>query len=331
MLLRIGSLTLTGNVLLAPMAGYCHLPFRLLVRKCGGAALAFTDLLNAEGVVRETCHTLRLAQTCAEDYPLAMQLVGADPRRMAEAAKWAVDHGAAVVDINMGCPAPKIVRLGQGARLLCDTDLAVRIAAEVVRAVPHTPVTVKMRLGWDDGHIVAPELARRMEQEGVAAVTVHGRTAAMKFGGTCRLEGIAAVVEAVRGIPVIGNGDVRTPEDARRMIERTGCAGVMVGRAALGAPWLLRHIDAFLRDGTLLPQPAPEEKCRLMREHFENACRLRGEEWAVREFRQRITWYGKHLGPCRDLRQRMRSIVSRADFETALSWFLESRHACQRG
>lgn len=329
-MLKIGLLQLRTNLLLSPIAGYCDLSFRLVVRSCGGLGLACTDLLCPEGVLRENKRSMELAATCAEDSPLAMQLYGADSGRLCEAARWARDHGADVIDINMGCPVDKITKRDGGSALLCHPENTVRLAEEIVQAVPEVPVTAKMRLGWDDQRIVAPMLARRLEEVGIAAVTIHGRTTEMRFTGNVRLRGIAEVVQAVRKIPVIGNGDIRTPEDARQMLAVTGCQGVMIGRAALSAPWIFRDIHSFLTTGVVGDPPNVEEKCRLMRNHFYNLVRWRNERVAVCEFRKRISWYARHLNPCRSLRDAMRVINTPADFDRAVDEFLAWRRSLDR-
>jgi nifR3 family TIM-barrel protein len=320
--LRIGSVQLAGNVLLAPIAGYCDVAFRLVARSCGGVAMACTDLLCPEGVLRENRRSMELAATCPADSPLCMQLYGSDPGRLCEAAKWAADHGAHVIDINMGCPVDKITKRDGGSALLCNIPGTLEMAGRIVRAVPHIPVTAKLRLGWDDNRLVAPFLANRLEQVGIAAITVHGRTTEMRFHGTVRLEGIAAVVAAVDSIPVIGNGDIRTPQDAGEMMAATRCAGVMIGRAALAAPWICRDVQTYLQTGRIPEPPSIGEKCRLMRDHFYNMIRFRNERVAILEFRKRISWYAKHMNPCRVLRDAMRVIDSVEDFEAAVRNFL---------
>src|SRR5438270_2488071 len=231
--LQIANLQLATNLLLAPIAGYCDLAFRLVARAQGGVGMACTDLLCPEGVLRENKRSMELAATCPEDWPLAMQLYGGDVEKLCDAARWAEDRGAYVIDINMGCPVDKITKRDGGSKLLCDPDNTMRMVDRIVRVLRHTPLTAKLRLGWDDTCIVAPQLARRLEQAGVQLITIHGRTTEMKFSGEARLDGIAQVVVAVDHIPVVGNGDVRTPQDARRMIDATGCAGIMIGRGAL--------------------------------------------------------------------------------------------------
>jgi tRNA-dihydrouridine synthase B len=323
--LRIGPVQLPGWVLLAPIAGYCDLSFRLVARSCGGVSLACTDLLCPEGVLRENKRSMELAATCPEDSPLAMQLYGAEPEKLCDAARWAVDHGAAIVDINMGCPVDKITKRNGGSALLCRLSTTLAMVEKIVQTVKSVPVTAKLRLGWDDRRIVAPFLANRLEQLGIAAITIHGRTTEMRFTGSVRLDGIAAVVAAVQKIPVIGNGDITSPAKAAEMMRVTGCRGVMVGRGALSAPWLLRDIDHYLRTGELLPPPSIEQKCRWMCDHFYNLLRFRNERVAVCEFRKRISWYSKHMQPCRELKDAIRTINSRQDFDQAVATFLNRR------
>lgn len=329
--LTIGSLRLATPLLLAPIAGYCDVSYRLVVRSCGGVGMACTDLLSPEGVVRENKRSMELAATCAEDSPLCMQLYGGDADRLCEAAMWAEDRGAHVIDINMGCPVDKITKRDGGSKLLCDPDRTLRIVEKIKGCLGKTPLTAKVRLGWDDEHIVAPYLARRLEEAGVAAVTVHGRTTVMQFGGQVRLEGIGEAVAAVKHIPVIGNGDVRTPEEAKRMMEVTGCAGVMIGRGALVEPWIFRDTWAYLTTGKK-PEPLTiVEKCGLVRDHFTNLLRFRNEQIAVLVFRKRISWYAKTMHPCRVLKNKVREAQTAGDFEAALGEFLEWRAGFDAG
>jgi tRNA-dihydrouridine synthase B len=323
--LRIGHFPLATNLLLAPIAGYCDVSFRLVARSCGGVGLACTDLLCPEGVLRETRRSMELAATCPEDSPLCMQLYGGDVERLCEAARWAEGRGADVIDINMGCPVDKITKRDGGSKLLCDPERTLGMVDRVRAALRRVPLTAKLRLGWDDSCIVAPYLAARLEEAGVAMVTIHGRTTEMRFSGEARLDGIAQVVAAVKRIPVIGNGDVRTPQDAKRMIEATGCAGVMIGRGALSAPWLFRDTWSYLTTGTIPPPLTIQQKCQLMRDHFRNLCAFRNERAAVLEFRKRVSWYAKQMHPCQMLKQEMRVIESPVDFESVLSRFLDWR------
>ena len=323
--LQIGPVSLATNLLLAPIAGYCDLAFRLVVRSCGGVGLACTDLLCPDGVLRESKRSMELAATCPDDSPLAMQLYGGDAQKLCDAARWAEDHGAAVVDINMGCPVDKVTKRDGGSKLLCNPDNTLRIVERIATVLRRAPLTAKLRLGWDDRSIVAPYLAARLEEAGVKLVTVHGRTTEMRFSGRARLDGIAQVVAAVKSIPVIGNGDLRTPQDAKHMIDVTGCRGVMFGRGALSAPWVLRDTWSYLTTGEIPAPPTIEQKCRLMRDHFYNVCQFRNERSAVIEFRKRVSWYAKQMNPCRILRQGMLGIESREDFDRVMREFLDWR------
>jgi nifR3 family TIM-barrel protein len=291
--------------------------------------LAVTDLLCPEGVLRENFRSMQLARTCEADSPLSMQLYGGDADKLVEAAKWAEGRGAHVIDINMGCPVDKITKRDGGSKLLCDPDRTLRMVERVIAALRHTPLTAKLRLGWDDSCIVAPALARRLENAGVAMITIHGRTTAMKFGGQARLDGIAEVVAAVDKIPVIGNGDVRTPQDAARMIAVTKCAGVMIGRGALSQPWIFRDTWSYLTTGHIPPPPSLEEKCQLMRDHFYNLCEYRSPRAAVLDLRKRVTWYAKAMQPAKPLKMLMAVMDSADDFERAITEFLTWRAECE--
>ncbi len=328
--LKIGPVQLRTNLLLAPIAGYCDLAFRLVARSCGSVGLACTDLLCPQGVLRENKHSMSLAMTTPEDSPLCMQLYGSNTELLCEAARWAEDRGAHVIDINMGCPVDKVTKLDGGSKLLCNPDHTLKMVERIAATLRHVPLTCKLRLGWDDSCIVAPYLAPRLEQVGVQLITIHGRTTEMRFTGEARLDGIAEVVASVKKIPVIGNGDVRSPHDAKRMLDYTRCAGVMIGRGALGMPWIFRDTWSYLTTGIIPPAPSIEEKCQLMRDHFHNMVRFRGERPAVCEFRKRISWYAKNLNPCVHLKEDMRNISCTADFEAAITRFLSWRQTCDR-
>jgi nifR3 family TIM-barrel protein len=324
--LKIGNLQLATPLLLAPIAGYTDVSFRLVARACGDVGLACTELLCPEGILRKTAASVRIAQTVEADAPLCTQLYGANVESLCDAARWAQDQGTAVVDINMGCPVDKVTKFNGGSKLMCDPERTVRMVERVRAVLTHTPLTAKMRLGWDETCLNAPQLARRLEEAGVEMVTVHGRTTEMKFSGQARLEGIAEVVAAVKHIPVVGNGDIRSVADARRMFEATGCAGIMIGRGAIGMPWLFRDVYSDMTTGVVPPPPSIEQICQIMRDHFHNMCRFERERSAVCEFRKRISWYAKQLNPCTRLREEMRQINSTDDFERAIAAFLEWRH-----
>jgi len=318
LVLRFAKLPLTSNLLLAPVAGYCDLAFRLAIRPLGGIGLAWTDLVNARGLIRRTVKSMELVETEPADRPLCIQLYGDEPGEMAEAARRCRDLGAAVVDINMGCPVEKVCRRRAGAALLADPPAAARLLEHVVRAVD-LPVTAKLRLGPDRGTIVAPRLAADLERAGAAAIIIHGRTADQGFSGRVDLDGIARVVEAVRTVPVIGNGDVRSPADALHMIRRTGCAGVMIGRAALSHPWIFRETRALLDGGPPPEPPTRADRIAFMNLHFENLLRLRGERRACLTFRQRISWYLGRIAPGGLWQQRMRLLSSEAQYRQVVA------------
>src|SRR5881275_319579 len=223
--MRIGSLELESNLFLSPLAGYTNLPFRLTLREVGGLHLATTDLVNARSLLERNPKALKLIETCPADRPLAVQLFGSVPEEMRDAAVYLESIGISSVDINMGCPVRKVCNVGGGSAMMTELDKTARLVRSMVEAVK-IPVTAKMRLGWDDENLTAPDLAKALEDAGVAAIFVHGRTRQQGFSGAVNLAGIRAVVGAVERIPVVGNGDVTTPEAARQMIDETGCAGV---------------------------------------------------------------------------------------------------------
>lgn len=315
---RIGHVQLETPLLLAPIAGYCDLAFRRVCRELGGVGLASTDLLNCRSILHGRPRAMDLARTGPFDRPLSMQLYGNEEDPLPDAARWAVDHGAAIVDINMGCPVDKVCKKNGGSLLLRDVDRTLRLAERIVAAVPRVPVTAKIRLGWSDGEIVAPMLSRGLERVGIEAITVHGRTTEQKFKGSASLEGIAAVVAAVDRIPVIGNGDVREPEDVSRMMERTGCRGVMIGRGALRAPWIFRLAAERLATGITPPAPALDEKLRIVRRHLDLLLEHVGEAIAVRTMRSRISWYGKTMGHVRSLKEAIRAAETTEQMRAAL-------------
>jgi nifR3 family TIM-barrel protein len=291
-------------MLLAPMAGYCDLAWRMTCRELGGVGLACTDLLSPHGLLKGTPESLDLARTHALDQPIGMQLYGVDPALMADGARWAVDHGATVVDINMGCPVDKVVKTNGGSKLMCDVPGAVRIAEAIRRAMPErVPLTAKMRLGWDEAAArdgCAQTLATRLCDVGCAAITVHGRTTEMRFQGSCRREGIARVVEAVGAytggrVPVIGNGDVTTAAQALSMLTETGCAGVMIGRGALARPWIFRDAWALQTTGLVPEPPEPIEVAGIIGRYFDRMLEFRGEHYALHKIRTRISWLVKPL------------------------------------
>ncbi len=311
---RLGALELSTRFLLSPLAGYTNLPFRLATRALGGLGLATTDLVNARALLQTSRKTLELIQTCPEDRPLAVQIYGRVPEEMCAAARWLEAYGVAAVDINMGCPVHKVTRGGGGSALMCSPAETVALVHAVVEAV-RIPVTVKMRLGWDDANWSAPFFAREFEQAGVAAVIIHGRTRAQGFAGTVNLDGIRAVVEAVERIPVIGNGDVRTVAEAERMLLTTGCAGISIGRGALLNPWIFAQLQRWHHTGDPGPGPTYEQRLDFLDRHFHLLVQQRGERFACLTFRKVANWYCRVLKPGRDVQQRLVRLEQVAELE----------------
>lgn len=312
--LRIGSVTLPSRFSLAPLAGYTNVALRLTVREIGGLGLATTDLVNARAILEGKSKTMELLATCPEDQPLAVQIFGSNADDVCAAAQWLQDRGVSLVDINMGCPVRKVVRTGGGSAMLCDPAGTVRLVERVVRSVA-IPVTVKMRLGWDDENLTAPYFARAFEEVGVAAITIHGRTREQGFSGKVKLDGIRRVVEAVKRIPVIGNGDVRGIADAARMFEETGCHGIAIGRGALANPWIFRQLDSWLRTGKPAARASWNERLAFMERHFDRLVQWRGEHFGCLQFRRVATWYTKALRTGKAIQQRLVMVSSRAMFE----------------
>jgi nifR3 family TIM-barrel protein len=307
----IGGRVMPSRYFLAPLAGYTQLAFRLAVRELGGLGLATTDLVHAAMLVAERPKSMDLVATAPGDRPLSVQIFSGERKALVRAARWLEDHGYNGIDINMGCPMAKINGHGGGARLMCDTAGACETVRSVVEAVS-IPVTVKMRLGWDPAHLTAPALAREFEQLGVAAVTIHGRTRQQGFHGRVSLDGIRDVVEAVDRMPVIGNGDVRTPADARHMRAFTGCAAVAIGRGAMLDPWLFRKLAAGER-GEAAAEPRADEQVQFLARHFELMHAQHGA-YACVLFRKFAAWYGARLGIPEDLEDRLRVCASAEEF-----------------
>ncbi len=322
--MRLGPFELSSNLFLSPLAGYTNLPMRQTLRELGGLAWATTDLVNARSLLERNPTALKLVASAPDDRPFAIQLFGSVPEEMRDAAVLCQEMGAESVDINMGCPVRKVVKIGGGSAMMTELDKTAALVRGMIAAV-RIPVTAKMRLGWDDDNLTAPDLARVLEDAGVAAIFVHGRTRAQGFSGTVNLAGIRAVVAAVRRIPVIGNGDVTTPEAAKHMLEVTGCAGVSIGRGAFYDPWIFRRTDHLLRTGELLPEPDFAERVRVMRRHFERYCTFYGEANGAKYFRRVAPWYAKRFGPAKPFKQRIITINSRADFEAVLAEYLAWR------
>ena len=316
--MKIGKLNLSNPVILAPMAGVTDQPFRRLVREMG-CGLVYSEMVSDMGLIYQNERTLEMLRIEADERPVALQIFGSEPEEMAKAAKIVAAVKPDTIDINMGCPAQKIVKNGEGSALMKTPELAYRIMAAVVDAV-EIPVTVKIRSGWNLSNINAVEMAGLAEKAGVAAVAVHGRTREQFYSGQADWGVIKEVKESV-SIPVIGNGDIRSPQDAVRMLEETGCDAVMIGRGAQGNPWLFRQIVRYLEDGVLLPGPTLEERIDMVLRHLDMLTEHKGEYIAVREMRCHASWYTKGLRRAAELRLRFNQAQSKDDFAAVMHEF----------
>ena len=288
--MKIGPYKLKNNLFVAPMAGVTDRPFRQLCKKLG-AGMAVSEMVSSNSLLWGSKKTLRRADHSGENEPRSVQIVGADPKMMAQAAQYNVDHGAQIIDINMGCPAKKICKVAAGSALLKDEPLVKQILDSVVNAVD-VPVTLKIRTGWDKENRNGPAIARIAEDIGIQALAVHGRTRACAYQGDAEYDTIAAIKAAV-SIPVIANGDITSPEKAKHVLDYTGADGVMIGRAAQGRPWVFREIHHFLETGELLAEPSIEEVSKTLLNHVENLYDFYGEYTGVRVARKHISWYSK--------------------------------------
>jgi tRNA-dihydrouridine synthase B len=314
---------LANPLVLAPLAGISDLPFRLLAKE-QGCALVWTELISAEGLLRNQRAAARLLQSCPEERPLVVQLFGARPRSLADAAKIAVEeYGADVLDVNMGCPVRKVVRAGAGAALLRDIPRVAEILQSVRRAIA-VPLTVKTRMGWDEKSVNYLEVARMAEECGVDALTLHGRTRMQGYGVAADWEAIARTQETLR-IPVIGNGDLCSPQAILRFFQQTGCAGAMIGRGAMGNPWIFRQALQLFQ-GTEAEAPSLEEKEGLILRHLQMVLEIRGEVHGVREFRKHLIWYTRGLRGSSEFRSRIPQWTAGAEMAGRIrEYFRESR------
>ena len=289
--MKIGNVELKNNLILAPMAGVTDLPFRLIVEKFN-PGLVCTEMVSSKALFYGDEKTKQLLKTDGEKRPISMQIFGSDLEAMAFAAKY-VSEFADILDINMGCPAPKVVKNGDGSRLLLDLNKVEEITKAVV-ANSKVPVTLKFRKGWNNENIVACEVAKIAEKNGISAITIHGRTRDEFYSGKVDLDTIKEVKQSVK-IPVIGNGDVVDEESAKNMLEYTGVDGIMIGRGAMGNPWIFAQIEHFLRTGEKLQKPTTQEKYEILKEHLELDIREKGESVALNEMRKHIAWYTKNM------------------------------------
>lgn len=321
--MRIGPYQLKNNLVVAPMAGVTDRPFRMLCKKMG-AGLAVSEMVTSNSLLYGSAKTLRRANHEGEVEPISVQIAGADPKMMAEAAKHNVDNGAQIIDINMGCPAKKICNVMAGSALLKDEPLVAQILRAVVNAVD-VPVTLKIRTGWDKHNRNAVQVAKMAEDIGIQALAMHGRTRACMYTGDAEYDTMAAVKQAI-GIPLIANGDITTPEKAKFVLEYTQADAVMIGRAAQGRPWIFREIEHFLNTGTHLLPPTVDEIHRVMLEHIHDLYDFYGELSGMRVARKHISWYTKGLKDSANFRHHMNQLQTTETQLAAIDAFFAHLH-----
>ena len=314
--MKIGNVVLDNNVVLAPMAGVTDLPFRLLCKE-QGAGLICTEMVSAKAISFHNKNTVALLETAPQERPISLQLFGSDPDIISEMAAYIEERPFDILDINMGCPVPKVAGNGEGSALMKNPKLVEEIISKTVRAIKK-PVTIKIRKGFSPDCVNAVEIARIAEASGASAIAVHGRTREQYYSGRADWDIIRQVKEAV-SIPVIGNGDVDSPQSAGKMLEETGCDAVMIGRAARGNPWLFRQICAYLETGVLLPKPEKEEVKAMMLRHARMQIEYKGDYTGMREMRKHISWYTAGYPNSAKLRGAVNAVETYEQLETLLN------------
>lgn len=318
--LKIGNVKLKNNLILAPMAGVTNLPFRVVCKDCG-AGMVCTEMASSRAMFHNDQKTKRLFNTQGEERPISFQVFGSDEETLAYAAKY-MSNFADIIDINMGCPAPKVVKNGDGSKLLLDLPKAKSIIETVVKNAT-VPVTVKFRKGWDKENMVATDIAQIAEEAGASAVTIHGRTRSEFYTGKADWDIIKKVKESVK-IPVIGNGDIVDEESALHMFEQTGVDGIMIGRGSLGNPWIFRNIEYYLKTGKKLDPPTIEERLNVMKKQINLAIEEKGENVAIKELRKHISWYTKNLKNSSAFRDKINKIENEKELKLVIDEYFES-------